>query len=273
MKAARLVVLGIAIAAGGVAALLAGKGHEPEAPPPSPVAALDTVDVLIAKIDLSRGQVIEPSQIGWQAWPTVAANGAFIRKTARPDALNQFSGAIVRVPLAAGQPISDPMVVFAKGSGFMAAILPKGMRAVAMNISPDTDAGGFILPEDHVDVVLTRHDRAQEQANGIESLVSTTILENVRVLAVDQAVEEKGGQKVVLGKTATLQVTESQAEALALAHLQGTLSLTLRSLVDSKPLAAEEETGHRKAATINMVRYGVGGSTTTASSAATQSNH
>ena len=272
MKAARLVVLGIAIAAGGVAALLAGRSPGPEAPPPAPVLAVDTVDVLIAKTDLTRGQVIEPSQIGWQAWPTAAANANFVRRTGRPDALNQFSGAIVRVPLAAGQPIYDPMVVFAKGSGFMAAILPKGMRAVAMVISPDTDAGGFILPEDHVDVVLTRHDRAQEQANGIEALVSTTILENVRVLAVDQTVEEKGAQKVVLGKTVTLEVTEGQAEKLALAHLQGTLSLTLRSLIDSKP-ATPEEGDHKIGTTINMVKYGVGGSATTASSAAAQSNH
>ena len=119
------------------------------------------------------------------------------------------------------------------------------MRAVAMDIAPDTDAGGFILPEDHVDVVLTRHDRAQEAANGTEALISTTILENVRVLAVDQAVEEKGGQKVVLGKTATLEVTQSQAETLALARQQGTLSLTLRSLVDSKPGTPEAERRER----------------------------
>jgi pilus assembly protein CpaB len=272
MKAARLVVLGIAIAAGGVAALLAGKGHEPAAPTPQPVAALDTVDVLIAKVDLPRGQVLDPSQIGWQAWPTAAANANFIRRTARPDALNQLSGAIARVPVAAGQPIYDPMVVFAKGSGFLAAILPKGMRAVAMDIAPDTDAGGFILPEDHVDVVLTRHDRAQEAANGTEALISTTILENIRVLAVDQAVEEKGAQKVVLGKTATLEVTQSQAEALALARQQGTLSLTLRSLVDSKPGTPEAERT-RSGTTINMLRYGVGGGSTTTASTASQSNH
>jgi pilus assembly protein CpaB len=235
MKAARLVVLGMAVAAVGVAALLVGRSHEPEAPERQPVPVLETVDVLIAKTDLSRGQALDPSQIGWQTWPAVAASGNFIKKTARPDAVNQLSGAIVRVPVGAGQPIYDPMVVFAKGSGFMAAILPKGMRAVAMNIAPDTGAGGFILPEDHVDVLLTRHDRAQEKATGIEVLVSETILQNVRVLAVDQSAEEKGGQQVVLGKTVTLEVTSSQAETLALAHQQGTLSLALRSLVDSNP--------------------------------------
>src|SRR5580704_13764198 len=224
MKAAGLVVLGIAIVAGGVAALLAGKGHEPEAPSAPPASTLETVDVLIAKTDLNRGQVIEPAQIGWQAWPTSAANGNFIRKATRPNALNQFSGAIVRVPLAAGQPIYDPMVVFAKGSGFLAAILPKGMRAVAIDISPDSDAGGFILPEDHVDILLTHHDKAYERASGTEKIVTDTILENVRVLAVDQAAEEKNGQKVIVGKTATVELNPEQAETLANARQQGALS-------------------------------------------------
>ena len=135
MKAARLVVLGVAVAAGGVAAFLAS-GHKP-APEPvkAPVVQLETVEVLVAKTDLDRGQVLADGSIGWQLWPKVAANGNFITKAARPDALQQFGGSIVRVPVAAGQPIYDPMVVFAKGSGFLAATLPKGMRAVAVTIS------------------------------------------------------------------------------------------------------------------------------------------
>jgi pilus assembly protein CpaB len=262
MKAARLVVLGIAIAAGGVAALLAGKGHEPEAPPPPPALAIETVDVLIAKTDLSRGQVLEPSQIGWQAWPTAAANGNFVKKGDRPDAINHFTGAIVRVPVASGQPIYDPMVVFAKGSGFLAAILPKGMRAVAIDIAPDSDAGGFILPEDHVDILLTRHDKAFERNSGTERIITDTILRNVRVLAVDQAIEEKAGQKVVVGKTATIELTPEQAETLANAHQIGSLSLALRSLVDSRSSLPEGSgQGRYDGAEINTVRYGVGAGT------------
>jgi pilus assembly protein CpaB len=116
----------------------------------------------------------------------------------------------------------------------MAAILPTGMRAVSTDISPETGAGGFILPNDHVDVILTRRDRDAEQANGgIETHVSETILTNVRVLAIDQTVEEKGGQRVVVGKTATLELTPRLAEKLMLAHQLGTLSLALRSLVDA----------------------------------------
>jgi len=121
--------------------------------------------------------------------------------------------------------------------------------------------------------VLTRHDRAEERANGgLEALVSETIYENLRVLAVDQAVEEKGGQKVVIGKTATLEVTPSQAEGLALAHQQGTLSLALRSLVDSKPSTPEGPPDHKpNGATINLVRFGVG--SVGSVSAAPTSNH
>jgi len=265
MKAARLVVLGVAVAAGGLAALLAGRSHRPE-PPKATVASLETVDVLTAKTDLQRGQLIEASDIGWQIWPKAAANGNFIQKTARPDAIKQFVGAIIRVPVASGQPIYDPMVVFAKGSGFLAAILPKGMRAVAMDVSPDSAAGGFILPEDHVDVVLTRHDKAAEKANaGVEKIVSDTILRNVRVLAVDQAVEEKGGTKVAVAKTVTLEVTSPQAETLALARQQGVLSLALRSLIDSQSSTPEGGGEHKDEATsINTVRYGVSTVTTVA---------
>ena len=258
MKAARLVVLGVALAAGGVAAFLASRSHEPE-PAKEPVAQIETADVLIAKGDLPRGQVIAASDIGWQAWPTTAMNSNFIKKSDRPDAINEFVGAIVRVPIASGEPIREPAVVFAKGSGFLAAVLPRGMRAVAMDISPESAAGGFILPEDHVDVVLTRRDKAAEKTSGIEKYVTETILRNVRVLGIDQAVDEKDGQKVVVGKTATLELTSPQAETLALSRQLGTLSLALRSLVDSRSTIPEDgiDNGDKSGGSINTVRYGV----------------
>ena len=241
MKAARLVVLGVAVAAGGIAAYLAAGS---KAPPPPPVAAappLETVEVLVAKTDLNRGQVIESQDIGWQTWPKAAANANFIKKSDRPDAINDFVGAIVRVAMLAGDPIRGPYVVMAKGSGFMAAILPKGMRAVAVDISAVTSAGGFILPDDRVDVVLTRRDKAAEKSTGVEKFISDTILHNVRVLAVDQAVDTKGDAKVALGKTATLELTQSQAETLELSHQLGTISLTLRSIRDSGPSASQDD--------------------------------
>src|SRR5271156_489085 len=195
MKAARLLVLGVAVAAGGVAAYLAS-GGKPAEPPPPQVAApppIETVEVLVSKIDLNRGDVVSEQDVGWQPWPAAAANPSFIKKTNRPDAMKDFIGAIVRVAMVAGDPIRDPYVVMAKGSGFLAAVLPKGMRAVSVDTSPDSGAGGFILPDDRVDVLVTRRDRAVEKATGVEKFISDTILRNVRVLAIDQAIDEKAG--------------------------------------------------------------------------------
>ena len=257
MKAARLAVLGVAVAAGGIAAYLAS-GGKPAAPPPPQVAApppMETVEVLVSKVDLNRGDVIGEQDVGWQTWPAAAANPSFIKKANRPDAMKDFVGAIVRVAMVAGDPIRDPYVVMAKGSGFLAAVLPKGMRAVSVDISPDSGAGGFILPDDRVDVLVTRRDRAAEKATGVEKFTSDTILRNARVLAIDQAIDEKAGTKTVIGKTATLELTEQQAETLQLSKQLGTISLTLRSILDSQGAAEGGE--DNKQGSINTVRFGV----------------
>jgi pilus assembly protein CpaB len=234
MKPARLIVLFVAIAAGGIAALLAGRSDQAPPPPPAPVVQLETADVLVANAEIGMGSAVSPTDLRWQTWPAAAAGSSFIKKSDRPDAINQLVGSIARTPFSDGEPIRESKLIRANGSGYMAAILPTGMRAVSTDISPETGAGGFILPNDHVDVILTRRDRDAEQANGgIEAHVSETILTNVRVLAIDQTVEEKGGQRVVVGKTATLELTQRLAEKLTLAHQLGTLSLALRSLVDA----------------------------------------
>ncbi len=252
MKAARIIVLTVAVAAGGVAALLAGRQESVEAPPPE--AKLDTIEVLVAKTDVGLGQTVSAQELQWQTWPTAAAGPSFIRKSDKPDAVEQLSGSIARSPFVSGEPIRETKLIKANGSGFMAAILPTGMRAVSTEISAETGAGGFILPNDRVDVILSRRDREAEKAGAGETFVSETILTNIRVLAIDQAIEEKNGQKVVVGKTATLELAPRQAETLALAHHLGSLSLALRSLVDgsaSQPVT-EDTTDSR--GSINVVR-------------------
>jgi len=242
-----------------MAAWLASGSRAPE-PPKAPAAPppLATVEVLVAKYDLGTGQVLGDLDVGWQTWPAAAANSSFIKKTDRPDAVKEFVGAVVRMPVAAGEPIRDSKVVIAKGSGFMAAILPHGMRAVSLDVAPNTGAGGFILPNDHVDVLLTRRDKAAEKATGVERFVTETILRNVRVLAVDQTIGEKDGQKVVVGKTATIELDPQQSETLALSHQLGTLSLALRSLLDSQSQTPEgSDEGDERRGFINTVRYGV----------------
>ena len=259
MKAARIAVLVVAVGAGGIAALLmAGGSDQPPPAVPVPVAQIDTVDILVAKTDLGIGQAIGPQDVVWQQWPTSSANQNFIKKSDRPDAATKIVGAIARTPFAAGEPLRENRLIQGKGSGYMAAILPAGMRAISTEISAETGAGGFILPNDRVDVILSRRDREAEKISGIESQISETILTDVRVLAIDQTVEEKNGQRVVVGKTATLELTQRQAERLAVSRLQGTLTLALRSLADADPTKARPDDGAMPASNrTNMVRFGV----------------
>jgi pilus assembly protein CpaB len=256
MKAARIVVLGVAVVAGGLAALMAGRQPKVEAPPtPEPVAKLDTTEILIAKNDIGLGQSVTVSDLQWQTWPVAAAGPYFVRRPNKPNAIEELAGSIARSPMVAGEPIREAKLIKTGGSGFMAAILPSGMRAVSTEISPETGAGGFILPNDRVDVILSRRDREAEKTSGADTFVSETILNNIRVLAIDQTVEEKGGQRVVVGKTATLELAPRQAETLALARQLGTLSLALRSLADgSKPA---EERSQTRGSGISTVRFGV----------------
>jgi pilus assembly protein CpaB len=260
MKTARIAVLCIALAAGGIAAVLAGRSD----PPPPPVLAvapqIETVDVLVAGVDIGMGHTLAPQEVRWQTWPAAAAGPNFIRKDSRPQAVADLSGAIVRQAFSAGEPIREGKLIKGKSSGYMAAILPAGMRAISTEITAETGAGGFILPNDHVDVILSRRDKEAEKAAGVEVHTSETILGNVTVLAIDQAVEEKNGQKVVVGRTATLGLTPQQAETLARARQMGTLSLALRSLVDSEGSAeapSDDRNGAANRRGINVVRFGV----------------
>jgi pilus assembly protein CpaB len=256
MKAARLVVLVVAVAAGGVAALLAGRSDEPPPAAPVEVVKMDTVDILVARGDIQLGQAVSAQDMQWQQWPTQAASPAFVRRTDKPNAIEQLSGAIARSPFVAGEPIRDAKLIKANGSGYMAAVLDKGMRAISTEISPETGAGGFILPNDRVDVILSKRDREAEKSGAAESHTSETILSNIRILAIDQTLGEKDGQKVVIGKTATLELTPRQSETLALSRQLGTLSLALRSLADASETTLPEDNTSRRAG-INMVRFGI----------------
>jgi len=254
MNRARIIVLAIALGAGGVAAyLVSGYGDRPA--PAQPVAQLDTVDVLVAKSDINLGQTVKPEDLQWQTWPAATASSSFIRRSDRPDATTQVAGSIARAPFIAGEPIRDQKLVKADGSGFMAAILPTGMRAISTDISPETGAGGFILPNDRVDVILTRREKNPRPALP-DVVVSEVILSNIRVLAIDQAPKEKDGQSAVIGKTVTLELKPEQIATLAASRQAGTLSLALRSITDANAVEADDRVRTR-GVSINIVRYGV----------------
>ncbi|HUN94717.1 MAG TPA: Flp pilus assembly protein CpaB [Bradyrhizobium sp.] len=264
MNIARIVVLLIALGAGGVAAYLAsGSGPITKAPQVAPVAQLQTVDVLVAKSDIGLGQTLKPEDVQWQTWPAASASNLFIRRNEQPNAPAQVAGSIVRVPFIAGEPIREQKLVKGNGSGFMAAILPSGMRAVSTEISPETAAGGFILPNDRVDVILSRHQKNPDHGSSNDIVTSEIILTNVRVLAIDQAPKEKDGQNSVIGRTVTLELKPEQAETLARARQSGTLSLALRSIADINMVesnADDQSQQHRDS--IKVVRFGVSTSET-----------
>jgi pilus assembly protein CpaB len=170
-------------------------------------------------------------------------------------------GEIARAPFISGEPIREQKLVKADGSGFMAAILPTGMRAVSTEITPETGAGGFILPNDRIDVILSRHEKNPDR-QGVELVQSETVLTNIRVLAIDQAPKEKDGQTSVVGRTVTLELTPDQAETLARVRQSGTLSLALRSIADVNLVENSDDRGPRRSDSVNVVRYGVSSAAT-----------
>src|SRR3981189_1483325 len=254
MNTARIVVLTIAVGAGGIAAYLARGADNKQ--PPDPTVQLQTVDVLVAKSDIGLGQTVNPDDLQWQTWPAATASNSFIRRNERPDATTQIVGSIARAPFIAGEPIREPKLVKANGSGFMAAILPTGMRAISTEISPETGAGGFILPNDRVDVILSKREKNPDRTSSADIVNSEIILANVRVLAIDQAPKEKDGQNSVVGKTVTLELKPKQSEALARARQSGTLSLALRSIADLNMVESKID-APKRGESVNVVRYGV----------------
>ncbi len=181
------------------------------------------------------GTALGEEQLAWAKWPQDLAASNMIQRSARPKAIEEFKGAITRAPFFSNEPIREEKVIKGNGSGFLSAILPAGKRAVAISIDSRgaTSAGGFILPNDFVDVIVTRRDIDASTRTGTDIYQSVTILSGIRVLAIGQNIQEKNGEKVVVGETATLELDPTQAEQVQMHQRSGTLALTLRSLADA----------------------------------------
>jgi len=256
MGMARIAILVVAALAAGVAALLVrslvSDDNEVSAGVPSQIIQMPTSMVLVAASKLERGEKISSGSLRWQPWPEDAMNSNFISKESNPDALDKMTGSVIRISMDSGEPVTRPKIVSADTSGFMAAVLEPGMRAISTRISPETGAGGFILPNDRVDVIVTQE---KDSDVGGQFTRSSTILQNVRVLAIDQSFREMEDDQVVVGKTATLELTPRQAEVLALSQKVGDLSLSLRSLQDSEngDITQANNEGY---GSIRIIRYG-----------------
>ena len=260
MKIARLAVLGIALAAGVTAAFMinGSKGPGPAVEVMAPQPVVDTDDVLVAAHSLDVGAPVGASDIKWQAWPKPEIADGMIRKSAEPTAIDLIKGSVSRSEFFPGEPIRRAKLVKGPNSGFLSAILPSGYRAVAINIdnAGSASAGGFVLPNDRVDVLHTFRDDEAGKQLGAEVYRSETILTNVRVLAIGTNVQEKNGDHVVQGSTATLEVDPRQAEQLVLAQRVGQLSLALRSMADAGQ-AANASSDNTPDRALTIVRYGI----------------
>ncbi|HEY6578930.1 MAG TPA: Flp pilus assembly protein CpaB [Rhizomicrobium sp.] len=257
MDRSRIIVLAVAaVAAGGVALLarsLLGGGTPPTVAAPAP--RIVTSDVLVAAGVLTPGAQLTADSVRWQQWPSGSVDSSFITRSAAPDISKIVHGAVIRAPMMAGQPLTTTEIVHADPAGYMAAMLMPGMRAVSITISPDTGAGGFILPNDRVDVQCT------QQLGDAHRYRTTTILKDVRVLAVDQTSDSKD-TKTVVGRTATLELTPSQVELVERARAGGTLSLALRALGDNETAStaatpAQSNGDDSGSSEIAIFRYGV----------------
>ena len=220
---------------------------------------IETSRVLVASQNIEPGQVIQRSDIEWQEWPEDNIADTFVSADSSPKPLDEMLGHVARTSFVRGEPIRQSKLIKAGPGEFLSAVLPSGMRAVSTKTSPPTGAGGFILPNDRVDVILTRRE-ADPENDGREVYISETVLRNVRVLAIDQSVEEKDGKKVVVGNVATLELKPSWAETIALAEQLGDISLSLRSILDGNPAKADEaeaEINSRHSGSVTMIKFGV----------------
>lgn len=292
MKPARIIVICIAaVAAIGLALVVRAMGSP--SGQPAAVATAAPVDdrpkakVLVAARDLQPGQRLQEADLSWKDWPVDEVNPAFITdgsvpigdaaaaKEAPPEgavatvtrtavdlagggAKGDYVGSVVRDPILAGEPIVARKIVRAGDSGYMAAYLEPGMRAMAIRVTVETAAGGFILPGDRVDVVLTREaNPAAGAAEGVRSkFTSSTVMRNLKVLAIDQTTHAAEDAAAVVGATATLEVRPSDAEALALAKSEGELSLVLRSYADAGGPSGAVGSGPREVSAVRVFRGG-----------------
>lgn len=259
MNTQRLVVLGLALVAAAGAAFMVrsmlGGGTPPvEAKNAPPVIAMS--EVLVANTNLTPGQKLLPEQVRWEKWPSSSVDASFITHGAVASEEEATKGVVVRSSMLQGQPITSNAIVHADAAGFMAAMLSPGMRAVSIIVSAESGAGGFVLPNDRIDVIQTRRIN--------NSALSRTVLSNVRVLAVDQTFAQEKDTKTVIGKTATVEVTPEQAETLTSAQGGGQLSLALRPLGDEEALADGSARRSKKSrggvdGPVAIIRYGMMG--------------
>ena len=263
MKKAQIAVLGVALAAGAAAyALMPSQQPQQVEAVRLPPPVIENDDVLVAASALDYGMKLGDSNIRWQTWPKSSPIAGVIRKSADPGAIEELKGYVVRGQFMADEPIRRDRLVNGPTAGLMSTLVSPGKRAVAINIdsSGATTAGGFVLPNDRVDILRTSRDEDAAKSGQGDAFVTETILRNVKVLAIGPNVQTENGKSVIVGSNATLELEPRQAEYIIQAQRSGQLSMTLRALTDAVQDTAVTDTQHDPRPddkSLTIVRFGV----------------
>jgi len=249
MSVRQIIVLAVALlAAIGALVMVRGLGAKPQKA--ETTVAVTGPRVLVASKDVAPGLALQPSDLEWRMWAPTALSPSFIEESEDAKALETYTGAVARQALVAGEPIIEGRVVKPGDQGFMAAIVAPGFRAVSVPISEETAASGFILPNDRVDVILTRKVNVLDVGGGSsEEVRSGIVLSNVRVLAIDKTYKNEtaaADPEPIEGSVALLELTPRDSELLAMADEMGDLSLALRPIM---PVSGKDKTGSQRSQT------------------------
>ena len=262
MRPARIILLVVALIAGGLAAFLVTRGGRAPAPEQNVVTQVveeASTQILVASTPIGMGERLGPASLEWQHWPESALRPEYVTIAAMPAAITDMTDAVARFEFFPGEPIREAKLVRAD-QGYLSAVLAQGMRGVSVAVSAESSAGGFVVPNDHVDVLLTTSTAVGQR--------SEVILSNVRVLAIgkrlgelgasggDETGEETGPNPTTFENStiATLELDPVQAETMINAATRGQLTLTLRSVVDFN--SAESGIPASANQAVRVIRFG-----------------
>lgn len=239
MSPMRLIILILALAAAGGAAFLVMRMSQPRVLTQTVTRdqlvveerEVSEVEVLTVTRDFAVGERIKENDLVWAPWPKANVVAGFFVKSTAPASIQELAGAVVKQALYKGEAVIAQKVVKKGEQGLLASLMDPGMRAVSIEISAESASGGFVLPNDRVDIILAYEQNADPERGIPPRSVATTIVTNVRVLAIDQNFStDQKGETSRIGRTATLEVSPSEVELLALARQKGEVSLSLRPL-------------------------------------------
>lgn len=267
MKPARIILLAVALICGGLAAFLVMRGSGPPQVQTQTIVTEVTkqeakVQILVAKAAIGLGERLTADSVRWQDWPEGAVQPEYVSIAAMPDAPEKLTGAVARFEIFPGEPIRQSKLVQG-AQGYLSAVLDKGMRGVSVPVTPESGSGGFIVPNDHVDVLVSH-------PNATGGQVTETVLNNVRVLAIGKRLGELGAtggestetapdgspkaQTFDTDTVATLELDPAQAQTLVNAKALGPLSLSLLSITDFNDQVVAQVNNVNQP--VRLIRYG-----------------